>query len=475
MVPKKIHIELLFACGIVVLSVILPAIAGNMYWHNVFMLATLYIGAVAMLNVLRGEAGQISFGQGALFGGGAYFTAMATVMAGLNIWVGMLLGVLAAAAMAALLAFPALRVQGYYLGFITVAAAIVFPDLLFAFDEHTRAITGISIITPSMHEPFIGPIDLITVLVLIMGVGGLVIHALVRSSWLGRSMRIAMSSPEAAMSLGISPGRTRFFAFIIAGSWTGAVGAVYAPFTGFVSPGAFPLWLSIFIYFAVVVGGPGTSLGPVMGVWLLYIVPDVLLAEYVEYRLLIYGVIAFAIMFTFPDGIVGSARAWLEARKGQPVGAGQTVSDAVRVVESELRSSAHALSASDHGDDHVLQAKRISKKFGQVEALRDVDIEVRPGEIHGLVGPNGCGKTTLLNVITGLIRPDEGAVILQGENITAWSAHKIGRAGVGRTFQNPRIFDSLTIWQNAVAGSGGGPGYRAGSDVVPRVDRKSVV
>src|SRR5208282_5724378 len=92
---------------------------------------------------------------------------------------------------------------------------------------------------------------------------------------LGRRMRIAAASPEAAQSLGVSPGYMRFIAFLIASVGTGLAGVLYPPIVGFVSPNAFQLDLSILFFFAVIVGGKGQPLGTLVGVGLLYLVPNV--------------------------------------------------------------------------------------------------------------------------------------------------------------------------------------------------------
>ena len=99
---------------------------------------------------------------------------------------------------------------------------------------------------------------------------------------------------------------------------TGIAGALYVPLFGFVSPGAFPLHLSILLYFAVIVGGGKTLIGPIAGIYLLYILPNNVLTGLVEYRLLVYGVIAFCIMYFFPDGLVGRPRVLRPHSGGRP-------------------------------------------------------------------------------------------------------------------------------------------------------------
>ncbi|MDS0223117.1 ABC transporter ATP-binding protein [Haloarcula sp. S1AR25-5A] len=104
--------------------------------------------------------------------------------------------------------------------------------------------------------------------------------------------------------------------------------------------------------------------------------------------------------------------------------------------------------AAADSDRAVLRTDGVTKRFGGLTAVDDVDIEIHSGEIVGLIGPNGAGKSTLFNCITGTLTPDEGRVYLQGEDVTDWPEHKIARAGLGRMFQETRIFGDMSVREN---------------------------
>ncbi len=99
----------------------------------------------------------------------------------------------------------------------------------------------------------------------------------------------------------------------------------------------------------------------------------------------------------------------------------------------------------------VLSVRAVSVRFGGLHALDAVDLEVPPGAVTGLIGPNGAGKTTLFNVLSGLLRPAGGKVQLGPQDITTWSPHRRGRAGIARTFQRLELFSRMTVEENLVA------------------------
>jgi branched-chain amino acid transport system ATP-binding protein len=96
----------------------------------------------------------------------------------------------------------------------------------------------------------------------------------------------------------------------------------------------------------------------------------------------------------------------------------------------------------------VLEVRDIKKSFGAVKANRGISFDVYEGEILGVIGPNGCGKTTLFNCVLGQLKPDGGSVTLRGQNVTGWSPTKLATAGLGRTFQLLQVFDSMTVTEN---------------------------
>ena len=100
----------------------------------------------------------------------------------------------------------------------------------------------------------------------------------------------------------------------------------------------------------------------------------------------------------------------------------------------------------------LLEVKNLGISFGGLRAVNAFDIEIEKGQLYGLIGPNGAGKTTIFNLLTGVYKPDEGIIKLDGENITGKKAIDINKAGIARTFQNIRLFKDMSVKDNVKVG-----------------------
>ena len=164
--------------------------------------------------------------------------------------------------------------------------------------------------------------------------------------------------------------------------------------------------------------------------WILYLVPNVLLVDLVNYRLIGYGLVALAIMLLFPDGLVGTIenrlRRWRMAPGGADVGA-QWIMDVTAPVAREAGATAAQT------DRRAGRCRRTAcaRRTATCSRCNDVTLSVARGTIHGLVGPNGSGKTTLLNVMSGLARVDHGRIRILGTDTTRLPAYRTARLGVG--------------------------------------------
>jgi len=109
--------------------------------------------------------------------------------------------------------------------------------------------------------------------------------------------------------------------------------------------------------------------------------------------------------------------------------------------------------------DPVLEMQNVEKHFGGVHAIDNFSVKIERGQIHGLIGPNGAGKTTIFNNITGIYAPDAGKILFRGYDITGSSPHRVAQLGIGRTFQNIRLFSNLSVMDNVIIASGNDATY----------------
>jgi branched-chain amino acid transport system permease protein len=193
----------------------------------------------------------------------------------------------------------------------------------------------------------------------------------------------------------------------------------------------------VFFLLAVLFGGAGTLMGPVIGAAVLTLLPEIL-QDFDKFRLIIYGCFILLTLYFLPNGVMGllAGRKMRAARSKT----GPTMVDAKS--PSKLPTTVGA----------GLQLNNISKSFGGLQALRDVNFRVEPGTIHALIGPNGAGKTTLINVATGFYPLDTGEIVIDGRAATVRSLHDAARQGIVRTFQTIKLFGNMTVLEHVLVG-----------------------
>jgi branched-chain amino acid transport system permease protein len=189
---------------------------------------------------------------------------------------------------------------------------------------------------------------------------------------------------------------------------------------------------------SVLMGGTGTLLGPLVGSVILNLIPTVF-AHLHEYHLYIYGGIILVTIVFLPKGIVGSLLLLRPIRR-------------LLSKTNEGVPDASILADLGRSTGMTLSARGLSKHFGGIRALNNVDLVIIPGTVHGLIGPNGSGKSTFVNVLTGIYRPTAGSVEIAGHQVAGASPHVMARMGVTRTFQSIRLFGDLTVLDNVMVG-----------------------
>ena len=415
------------------------------YITNILMQAVTYSVAVMGLTVVLGLCGQINLAQAAFFGLGAYAVGLGTVDYGISFWGCIVIGLGIVLLFGAFLGTSTLRLGGHYLAMVTISFQQILTLVMINWIPVTHGPDGVSkILKPAL---FPTPQSYLGFCVVVLAfVGYLVWH--LPETKLGRAMRAVRDNELAAGVTGIDVQRTKVIAFAICALLGGLGGCLFAGGFAYVSPDQFSFAESIVFLTMVLLGGVASPIGAVIGTGLLILIPEWLrfLKSIPGLYLAIYGLSVILIVLFMPDGIWGFISQKLKRFR-------KVMHFSADVPELELvQTQAHA--------EDVLVVKSLSKHFGGLKAVDEISFTVKRGSVHALIGPNGSGKTTTLNVLSGLYTPTGGSVILDGQDITHAAPHIRTSVGLGRTFQNIRLFRSMTALENVIIG-----GERCGNPV----------
>jgi ABC-type branched-chain amino acid transport systems, ATPase component len=474
--------------------------------YHLVLISTLLFWATQATswNLLSGFAGYFSFGQGAFLGVGVFTMA---VMAGRNdlpyllaIPVGGLLAGVLALVIGAV-AFRLRSLRGEIFALLTLAV----PFILGSIALNTRFIDGgLGTTIPTPDRPDWVPSFQHLMVLLNLGVATIAVGVAlaVYHSRLGRGLAAVHDAEDAAEVVGVPTFRYKMTAIVLGGVLGGMSGAVFAMMLGYVEvPVVFILYIPLFIILICVAGGRRHWAGPLIGAALLVVLTEWFkVASLDQYRDIVLGLLLVGIVVIAPEGMFGRLRKhpWI-ALVTFLVVAGvllltgyyaeldallygmaasvlvTTVAGLPRVerlwqrqttVDSEPaatpgdaatgavvgpRPAAGPMApppAPPPGGRVLVSVQGVTKDFGGVRALDNVSFDVTEGEIVGLVGPNGSGKTTMVNLLCGAMPPTAGTITIDGRSIKGLAPHRVAHAGVARTYQIPKPFVSMTVRDN---------------------------
>lgn len=423
-------------------AAILVALAANMrfdgYVHNILLQATTFSIAVFGLSVVLGLCGQINLAQAAFFGLGAYAVGMGTTDLQLSFWLCLVGGCVISLLAGAFLGMSTLRLGGHYLAMVTISFQQIVTLVMINAIWLTRGPDGV----PNIKRPelFQSSQSYLAFCVAMLAIVGYLVWHL-SDTKLGRAMRAVRDNELAAGVNGIDVFRTKIYAFALCALLGGLAGGLFAGGFAYVSPDQFSFAESIVFLTMSLLGGVASPIGSAIGTGLLILIPEWLrfLKSVPGLYLAIYGLFVILIIRFMPDGIWGfvadAFTRWRAKIKAPPAAA------------------ALQLKPATIGGDTVLEVTGLSKHFGGLKAVDGVDIAVKRGGVHALIGPNGSGKTTTLNVLSGLYEATAGRIVLDGTDITHMPPHQRTASGLGRTFQNIRLFRSMTALENVEIGA----------------------
>ncbi len=423
------------------------------YYLAFLYLIFFWIAMATSWNILSGYAGYWSFGHAAFFGTGVYTSATLATKFGVPFLLTLPVAACVAALLGSAIGFVVFRLQrlrGELFALITISMTFVVATIIS--NTPIDGGSGVYLISVPLPEAFGSQNGTIYLLGLFMATLTIGTAWWVFRSKMGLGLFAIHDDEDVAEVKGVPTFRYKIAAFALSSGIAGAAGGVYSIYVSYVTVGEtfevtvimYPVVMSIF-------GGSRHWLGPAFGA---VIVTTALYGFAAGPQAsLVRGGVALGlivVVLLLPDGVMPSLQRWwrillpgLAPRQVLP----ELLVPTPRATGAVLAQIAPPL----------LQCRDVTKTFGGVRALKGITLDVRPGEILGLVGPNGSGKSTLINVITGHFQLNAGSVTFDGTSIEGMPAHRVARLGIARSYQIPRPFNRLTVLGNvALAASFGG-------------------
>jgi branched-chain amino acid transport system permease protein len=423
----------LAACAAVLCA--LP-FAGLPAFYETFLYLLLHAIVLATSwNVLSGYSGYFSFGHGAFFGVGVYTTAALAGQRGWHFLWTLPLAALAATLLGVALGAVVFRVRalrGELFALLTLAITFVLSTIAL------NTVDGGPGIQVMVDIPKIAPTPSGALYLLMLTAAALTLwtaYAMYHSRF-GTGLFAIRDDEDVAEVMGVPTYRFKLAAFAISCALAGLAGGIHAVFVSYVTVSeTFSIALAVNVVLMAALGGTRHWLGPAVGA----VVITVLLYAFTSGEAAVAGralsgLILIIVIVAMPEGILGQLLK--RFRKAPPKRA------------PLAPSRAAPRSRQEASGELLLEVRGVAKAFKGVQALAGVDLEVRRGEILGLVGPNGSGKSTLINVVSGHYAADGGSIRFEGKELVGLPAHRIARAGIARTYQIPRPFPQLTVLQN---------------------------
>ena len=459
--------------------------------------ATAYATLALGLNIVVGFAGLLDLGYAAFFAIGAYTYGVLTayqvmpewspfwdvfqtlglvakinqggpdlVHFTLSFWLALPLAALVSAGFGVLFGAPTLRLRGDYLAIVTLGFGEIVPIVARNSPSVTNGAAGLNgVAAPSLFGTSFG-IDTLPYYYTGLVILGCVLFASLRlrDSRVGRAWMAIREDEIAAGAMGVNLVRFKLLAFAIGAGIAGMTGVYFIAKLQTATPDMFGFPVSVMILVMVVLGGMGSVWGVVLGAVLLsllqsWFLPDLTqwlhaighgignlwlqsidLARSVE---LIFGVILVFMMLYRRDGLIPAVRKQAALTFDQQNVAG---------VRRGGFAEGAELGRDAVGRPGTLVVRGVVVRFGGLVALNKVDLTVPAGAVVAVIGPNGSGKSTLFNVITGLVQAQAGSITFDGAELLGLKPHVILDRGVARTFQNIRLFPTLTVLQNVLVG-----------------------
>jgi ABC-type branched-subunit amino acid transport system ATPase component/ABC-type branched-subunit amino acid transport system permease subunit len=420
-----------------VAAVALPLYGGG-YWGVIATRACIYWVLVAGLNLMVGFAGQLAIGWVALLTLGAYTASVLSagnVLPAIHPYLALAVAGIFGAVFGLIVGLPALRLRTFYFAITTLGFATIVTQIALAWGSVTGG--GVGVPGPVFPPPFDSQWGFYY---FCLGLAAVVtwMTANIAASRFGRALTAIRDAEVAAEASGISKPSLLVIVFLFSGATAAVAGGLFASLQNYITPDAFTIELSVLFFIAILIGGRGSILGPLLGTILLTVLPE-FAAPLVAWSTFLYAVLLLAIVLLMPGGIAEL----IDFRNRKPLESNRAIVPRPELLDRLLKQD---------GDPGTLTLEQVELRFGGVRAIDGLDLSIVPGQVHGLIGPNGSGKTTTLNVISGYYIPQSGRATLKGAVLTQLAHHRRAHLRIARTFQTPRVVGEASVLDNVMIG-----------------------
>ena len=417
---------------LVVGGVALAPLLLDTYLINILIRACFVAIAAVTVDILWGYCGTLTFGQSAFFGIGVYALAIVFTEYGFGSW-----QILFALGAAVIISVAVAALTGWlsfypgstplYASIVSLVVPIVLVQVLYSggtFTGSSSGLVGFETFDLSFENWFrLAGLSLTAVAVVAM--------ILMRSDT-GRVLKAIRDNDERCAFLGINTSRYHIIVLVLTAVVAGLAGFGYAAFGGVAAPENASFTFGTRLIIMVALGGRGTIIGAIVGALSIEVASAYLSGSLPYVWELIIGIALIAVILAFPDGLVGAI--------GKLTRAVQTPRPRPA---TRLRPIA-ASTAVERGSEIAIEVRALSKHFGSLSVLDDVQFTARRGELLSLVGPNGAGKTTLIRCLSDGRERSAGFVAIAGHPIDRLPPDRIVQFGLGRKFQAASFFETLT-------------------------------
>ena len=442
--------------GIAALLAFVPQLGLPAFYDSLLYLMLHWIVLATSWNILSGYTGYFSFGHGAFFGAGIYTTS--TLLTRYDwpfLWTLPAAALVAAALGVALgaVVFRVKGVRGELFALLTLAITFVIGTIV----VNTPLDGGQGVSLAAVAVPKIGPTQSATFYLLALGAATLTMLAAwaIFVSKFGAGLFAIHDDEDAAEVIGVPTYRYKLLALAASCALAGLAGGIHALFLNYVTSGdVFTIAVPLTVVLMSVLGGTRHWAGPAVGaVAITALLYAFTAADHAIAGKAMTGLILIAAILFMPEGILPRVIGSLRRRKAPPAATHATTAAAAPIATKFATKITSPVGAGEV----LLRVTGLHKRFKGVHALGGVEVEVRRGEILGLLGPNGSGKSTFINVVSGHYAPSAGAIAFEGRELAGRPAHRIAAAGIARTYQIPRPFKHMTVRDNvALAAMFGG-------------------